>query len=169
MKRIISFISVFALLLTACTGEQGPPGFDGFDGQDGGIFVAQSFERTIDFLPEFGYEEFIQIPLTIELLETDMTLAYILWEQDPVTGNDVWRLIPQVVYTDSGSQFQYNYDYSFDEVRLFIDAPNNFNFNDLSAGATLNQTFRIVILPVDFVTSNNIDISNYNEVIEYVQ
>ncbi len=87
MKRIISFISVFALLLTSCTGEQGPPGFDG---QDGGIFVAQSFERTIDFLPEFGYEEFIQIPLTIELLETDMTLAYILWEQEAMMYGDLF-------------------------------------------------------------------------------
>ncbi len=166
MKRIITFISVFALLLTACEGPQGPPGLRG---QDGVIIVGQSFERTIDFLSEFGYETFIQIPLTIDLLETDMTLAYILWEQDPETGNDVWRLIPQIVYTDSGEQFQYNYDYSFDEVRLFIDAPISFNFNNLSPAATLNQTFRIVVLPVDLLNSNELDITNYNQVMEYVQ
>ncbi|GGW64436.1 hypothetical protein DFQ11_102113 [Winogradskyella epiphytica] len=172
MKRLLSALSVFAILLTSCTGEQGPPGFDGRDGQDGlnGVnFVGQSFERTIDFLPENNYEEYIVIPNSIELLDTDMTLAYILWEQDPNTGNDVWRLIPQIVYTDSGDQFQYNYDYSFDEVRLFIDAPNNVDLNTLSTGATLNQTFRIVILPVDFINSNNIDVTNYNQVIDYVQ
>jgi len=166
MNRILSFISVFALLLTACEGPPGPPGFNG---QDGVIIVGQSFERTIDFLPEFNYEKFIVIPLTIELLPTDMTLVYILWEQDPVTGNDVWRLIPQTVYTNSGEEFQYNYDYSFDEVRIFIDAPISFNFNNLSPAATLNQTFRIVVLPVDLVNSNNLDITNYNNVMEYVQ
>ena len=162
MKRITAFISVFALLFVACEGDPGPPGLNGVN------FVGQSFERTIDFLPEFGYETFIPIPLNIELLETDMTLVYILWEQDPVTGNDVWRLIPQIVYTDSGEQFQYNYDYSFDEVRLFIDAPLSFNFNSLSAAATLNQTFRIVVLPVDFINSNSVDITNYSEVEEYM-
>jgi hypothetical protein len=166
MKHILSFISVFTLLLTACTADQGPPGFNGNDGVN---LVGQSFQRTIDFLPESGYEKFIQIPLTIELLETDMTLAYILWEQDQFTGNDVWRLIPQIVYTDSGEQFQYNYDYSFDEVRLFIDAPINFNFNNLSTGATLNQTFKIVVLPVDLLNINDLDITNYDQVMEYTQ
>ena len=171
MKKIASLLFVVSLILTSCTGEQGPPGYDGYDGQDGldGVnFVGQSFERTIDFLPP-NYEQYIVIPSTIELLETDMTLVYVLWEQDPVTGNDVWRLIPQTVFTDSGELFQYNYDYSFDEVRLFIDAPLNFDRNNLSTAATLNQTFRIVVLPVDFIDSINLDVTNYNDVIEYLQ
>ncbi|WP_458626336.1 dihydrolipoamide dehydrogenase [Winogradskyella sp. PC D3.3] len=171
MKKIASLLFVVSLILTSCTGEQGPPGYDGYDGQDGldGVnFVGQSFERTIDFLPP-NYEQYIVIPSTIELFETDMTLVYVLWEQDPVTGNDVWRLIPQTVFTDSGELFQYNYDYSFDEVRLFIDAPLNFDRNNLSTAATLNQTFRIVVLPVDFIDSINLDVTNYNDVIEYLQ
>lgn len=165
MKKLLNFACLL-FLLTACEGEQGPPGPPGFDGV---YFVGQSFERTINFLPANNYEEYIVIPNTIELLPTDMTLAYILWEQDPVTGNDVWRLVPQTVYTDNGEEFQYNYDYSFDEVRLFIDAPLSFDFSTISTAATLNQTFRIVILPVDFVNSRNLDVTNYNNVMEYVQ
>lgn len=165
MKKLLGFACIL-FLLTACTGDPGPPGPPGFDGVN---FVGQSFERTISFTPQNNYQEFIVIPSNIELLDTDMTLAYILWEQDPVTGNDVWRLIPQTVYTDSGEQFQYNYDYSFDEVRLFIDAPVDFDFNNLPAAATLNQTFRIVVLPVDLINSTNLDVTNYNDVMEYVQ
>jgi len=166
MRKIASLVFALTFLITSCEGEQGPPGFDG---QDGVNFVGQSFERTIDFLPENNYEEYIVIPSSIDLYNTDMILAYVLWEQDPVTGNDVWRLIPQTIFTDSGELFQYNYDYSFDEVRLFIDAPASFNYNSLSSAATINQTFRIVVLPVDFVNSTNLDISNYDEVMEYVQ
>lgn len=169
MKKLTYLLLAFSLIFVACEGDPGPPGPPGFDGLDGGLIVAESFERTIDFLPGNNYEEFIVIPTAIELLPTDMILTYILWEQDPGTGNDVWRLIPQTVYTDSGEQFQYNYDYSFDEVRLFIDAPVNFDFGNLSAGATLNQTFRMIILPVDFVNSHNIDISNYIEVMDYIK
>ncbi len=164
MKKLcIAFLTIFAIVATSCEGDPGPPGADGVN------FVGQSFERTINFTPANNYEEYIQIPLTIELLPTDMTLVYILWEQDPLTGNDVWRLIPQTVYTDSGEEFQYNYDYAFDEVRVFIDAPVNFDFNSLSAAATLNQTFRVVVLPVDFVNSRNLNVNDYNEIKNYIQ
>ncbi|SDI44445.1 hypothetical protein [Winogradskyella thalassocola] len=169
MRKIASLLFALTFLLTACTGDQGPPGFDGQDGLNGVNFVGQSFERTIDFLPENSYEEYIVIPSSIDLFDTDMILTYVLWEQDPVTGNDVWRLIPQTVFTDAGELFQYNYDYSFDEVRLFIDAPASFDFNNLSSAATLNQTFRIVVLPVDFVNSSNLDITNYEDVMEYIE
>ena len=165
MKKLLSIVCLFALF-TACEGDPGPPGPPGFDGVN---IVGQSFERTINFTSANNYQEYIQIPLTIELLPTDMTLAYILWEQDPVTGNDVWRLVPQTVYTDAGGEFQYNYDYSFDEVRLFIDAPTGLDLNTLPAAATMNQTFRIVVLPVDFVNSIDLDITNFDSVMQYVE
>lgn len=165
MKKLLNFACLI-FLLTACEGDQGPPGPPGLDGV---YFVGQSFERTIDFTSANNYQEYIVIPSNIELLPTDMTLAYILWEQDPQTGNDVWRLVPQTVFTDNGEEFQYNYDYSFDEVRLFIDAPVNFDFSTISAAATLNQTFRIVILPVDFVNSRNLDVTNFDNVMQHVQ
>lgn len=166
MKKILSLVFATALVFTACTGDQGPPGPPGSNGVN---FVGQSFERTLDFLPEDNYENFIVIPNTIEVFPTDMTLVYILWEQDPVTGNDVWRLIPQTVYTDAGEEFQYNSDYSFDELRIFIDAPLSFDFNNLPTAATLNQTFRIVVLPVDLMNRNNLDITNFDSVMEFVQ
>lgn len=162
MRRILSFISVFTLLLTACEGDPGPPGLDG---QNSINIVAQSFETNeLDFLPENSFENTIPYPENIEILDTDMILVYLLWNEDP----DNWRLLPQTIYTETG-EFQYNFQDNFTGVSIFLDAPANFDFDTLLPGDTLNQIFRVVILPVDLVNNNNIDIGNYQEVIEYIQ
>ena len=164
MKKIVSFIIVFALLFTACEGPQGPPGFDGPPGQNGVNFVGQSFERTIDFTSVNNYEQLIIIPNNIEVLETDMILVYLLWDENP----DIWRLLPQTIYTSTGEEFQYNFDATFFDVNIFLDAPAGFDFNSLSSADTLGQTFRIVVLPVDLVNGSNIDVTNMNEVMNFV-
>lgn len=164
MKRILSFISVFALLLTACEGPQGPPGFDG---QNGVVIVGQSFERTINFTSTNNYQESIEIPTDIDLLETDMVLVYRLVDQ--IDGFDVWKLLPEIVYAENGGEFQYSFEHNFDFVTIYIDAPTTFDFNSLSDDERLGQTFRIVVLPVDFVNSSNLDITNYDDVLQYVQ
>jgi hypothetical protein len=161
MKRIFSFISVFALLLTACEGDPGTPGFNG---QNGVNFVGQSFETDpLDFFAENGYEQVVDFPVNIEILEGDMILVYLLWSQNP----DTWRLLPQIIYTDNG-QFQYNFQDNFDNVSIFLDAPSNFDFNSLQPNDTLNQTFRIVVLPIAFINSSDLDVNNFNEVMKFI-
>ncbi|WP_339626227.1 dihydrolipoamide dehydrogenase [uncultured Winogradskyella sp.] len=167
MKKIITFISIFALLLTACTGDQGPPGLTGLNGQNGVNFVGQSFESTISFATTNGYRETLEIPLDISLEESDMVLVYHLRGQ--IDDFDVWKLLPETVYLNSGEEFRYNFEHNFDFVSIFIESNPTFNFNLLSDDQRINQTFRIVILPVDFASSNNLDINNYNEVMNFVQ
>ena len=168
MKRIFYLIPVFALLLlTSCEGPQGPPGFDGFDGQNGVNFVGQSFERTFNFTAANNYQETFEIPLDIELFESDMVLVYRLVGQSG--GFDIWRLLPETVYTDDGGEFKYNFEHNFDFVTYYIEAPSTFDFNTLLDGDRLDQTFRTVILPVDFVNSNNLDINDFTEVMKHVQ
>ncbi|MEM5566859.1 dihydrolipoamide dehydrogenase [Psychroserpens sp. AS72] len=164
MKRIFYLIPVFALLLTACEGPQGPPGFDG---QNGVNFVGQSFERTINFTATNNYQVSFEIPLTIELLDTDMILVYRLVGQSG--GFDIWRLLPETVYTENGGEFKYNFEHNFDFVTLYIEGPSTFDFNTLLDGDRLDQTFRTVILPVDFVNSIDLDITNFTEVMKHVQ
>lgn len=164
MKRILTLISVFALLFTACEGDPGPPGFDGLDGVN---FVGQSFETNppIDFTSANNYQETVEIPLSIELLESDMVLVYRL--VDVVDGFDVWKLLPETIYTDT-SQFQYNFEHNFDFVTLFIDAPPTFDFNTILDSERLDQIFRIVILPVDFVNSIDLNVNDFYSVMNYV-
>jgi len=89
MKRILSLISVFALLLTSCEGDPGPPGFDGLDGLDGEIIASSAFEIEIDFNTANNFE-FIE-PYGFTVLPSDVTLVYILWdtsnEQDIMAFN----------------------------------------------------------------------------------
>jgi hypothetical protein len=165
MKKFsILFIAFLSILVTSCEGPAGPPGPPG---QNGVNFVGQSFERTTDlFAP--NYAATFEIPLNIELFESDMVLVYHLIGID-IDGFDIWRLMPDTVYTNDGQEFQYNFEHNFDFVTVFIEAPSTFDFNSLLPGDTLNQTFRIVILPVDFVSSNRLDISNYYEVEQFIK
>ncbi|MFT5925427.1 MAG: hypothetical protein ACI9WL_000162 [Rubritalea sp.] len=154
------FTLLFALVitLTACDGPQGPPGFDGVH------IVATSFETTVDFFAP-DYEVLIDYPATVTVFPNDMTLIYLLWDEVPGNNGgtvDVWRLLPQVIYSDFG-EFQYNFDATNGDARIFIDAPASTNLNQLSPADITAQTFRVVILPVD-LQSTTMDYSDYNAV-----
>lgn len=152
MKRIVSFITVFALLLTACSGE------DGQDGQDGGLLVSSAFEIELDFNAIDNYE--VIEPYGFDLFPFDVTLVYILW--DTVDGQDIWRLLPQSINFDDGSELTYNFDYTLTDVRFFLDG--NTNFNTLAPIWTQNQVFRVVVVPADNVGKTNVDHSNLEAV-----
>ncbi len=160
MKRILTLISVFALLLTACEGPQGPPGFDGFDGfdgQDGEIIKSSAFEIELDFNEANNYE-FIEA-YGFEVLPTDVTLVYILWET--INGQDVWRLLPQTVTFNDGD-LVYNFDFTQQDVRFFLDGSTD--LSALDDVWTLFQVFRVVVVPADNVGRR--DYSDINTVIE---
>lgn len=162
MRKIASLVFALTFLITSCEGEQGPPGFDG---QDGVNFVGQSFETLpLDFTANNSFEQSVLFPKNIEIDDDDMVLVYLLWDENP----DTWRLLPQTIYTDSG-EFQYNFQDNFTDVTIFLDAPSDFDFNTLLSGDTLNQVFRVVVLPIEYISRNNLDITNYDDVMEYVQ
>ncbi|NOY47134.1 MAG: hypothetical protein GXO84_02800 [Chlorobi bacterium] len=156
MKRILSLISVFALLLTACEGEPGPPGFDGLDGLDGAIIASSAFEIEINFNAANNFE-FIE-PYGFTVLPSDVTLVYILW--DTSNGQDIWRLMPQTVTFVDGS-LVYNFDFTQQDVRLFLDGTTD--FNALDSVWTQGQIFRVVVIPADNI--DGIDVSNINAVL----
>jgi len=162
MKRILSFIAVFALLLTSCTGPQGPPGFDGFDGfdgidgvngEDGGLIVASAFEIEVSFNPDNNFE-FIE-SYGFEVLPSDVTLVYIEWENDD--GEPIWRLLTQTEYFNDGV-LVYNYDFTQQNVRFFLDG--TVDFNTLDDTYTQNQAFRVVVVPADNI--DGLDTSNFD-------
>ena len=161
MKRIITFISVFALLLTACTGDQGPPGFDGRDGERGpqGFpgFVASAFEIEVNFNASNNFEYFE--PYGFEVFASDVTLVYIEWEVD--NGDPIWRLLPQTVYFDNGDVLAYNFDFTQQDVRFFLDGTAN--LNALDPIWTQNQAFRVVVIPAENI--DGIDFTDLDTVL----
>ena len=71
------------------------------------------------------------------------------------------RLLPQTTYLDDGI-LVYNYDFSQDDVRVFLDGTTN--FNTLDSSFTQNQLFRVVVVPADNV--DGLDTSNLDAVLQ---
>jgi hypothetical protein len=157
MRRILSFISVFALLLTACEGDPGPPGLDGLNGLDGVNIVAQSFEIVLDFTEENDYSFIEEYGPNFNILDSDVTLVYISWEVD--NGQDIWRLLPQTEYFEDGN-LVYNYDFTPVDVRFFLDG--TVDFASLDSSYTQEQVFRVVVVPADNI--GRLDLSDFEAV-----
>ncbi|WP_299521653.1 hypothetical protein [Winogradskyella sp.] len=157
MKRILSFITVFALVLTACEGDPGPPGPPGFDGLDSDQFAAEAFEIVLDFTPQNNYE-FIE-PYGFPVAQSSVTLVYISWEVD--NGQDIWRLLPQTVIFEDGNDLVYNFDFTQNDVRFFLEGSD---LDGLDAVWTQAQVFRVVVLPT--LNAGRLDVSNIDAVME---
>ena len=146
MKKIFSLLSLATLLLlSSCYIE------------NDNIQVAslsQVFETTVDFTNANDYSQLVNIPLDIEVYESDVVLVY--WLEDVIsdgTGGtfDVWTPLPQTIYTTQGS-FQYSFNNTFIDVFLFLQG--DINLDSLSSNLTNNQTFRIAIVGAEFAKTN---------------
>jgi len=163
MKKLAYTFLALAFLFN-CTGPQGPPGFDGFDGfdgqngQDGGLIVASAFEIEVDFNTDNNFE-YIE-SYGFEVFPSDVTLVYVLW--DTVDGQDIWRLMPQNAFLDDGSILTYNFDFTQEDVRFFLDGTAD--LQTLDDVWTQGQVFRVVVVPADNV--DGIDTSNLNLIME---
>ena len=146
MKKIFSLLSLATLLLlSSCYIE------------NDNIQVAslsQVFETTVDFTNANDYSQLVNIPLDIEVYESDVVLVY--WLEDVIsdgTGGtfDVWTPLPQTIYTTQGS-FQYSFNNTFIDVFLFLQG--DIKLDSLSSNLTNNQTFRIAIVGAEFAKTN---------------
>ncbi|OBX22316.1 hypothetical protein LX77_00154 [Gelidibacter algens] len=157
MKKTVSLLVLIAILLTSCTGDQGPIGPPGLDGIDGIPIAASAFEIDVNFndANEFSIAE----NYGFQVLISDVTLVYILWETN--NGQNIWRLLPQTVTFDDGNLI-YNFDFTQTDVRIFLEGTTN--FSTLDAEWTQNQVFRVVVIPADNV--DGVDLSNINEVMK---
>jgi len=153
VNKIGSFL-LMLFLFSACEGPTGPPGPPG---DDGAVLVANAFEIEVDFTAGNGYR--ILEDYGFEVFPFDVTLVYILWEQD--NGTDIWRLLPQVLEFPEG-QLQYNYDFTQTDVSIFLDG--TINFNILGSEWTQDQVFRVVVIPADNV--GLVNINNLEEVMK---
>ena len=165
MKKLflLAFVSV---VISSCEqGPQGPPGRDGFDGIDGlNGEEAYVFEYQFDFTaPE--YSALLELPNDFNMLDSDVMLAYLLWEVTE-DGTEIWRALPQSLYFQDGI-LEYNYDFTKFDASIFLDG--TVNLNGLGADLTENWIARLVVVPGLFSGRSVIDFSNYDEVREFYQ
>ena len=153
MKKISLLLSFITVLFISCEGDQGPAGFDGTDGLIGSIFEAE-----ITFNSGNGFEDAVDIPTSINVLDTDVVVAFTLNGTD-TSGNDIWEPLPQTLFIDNDILL-YGYDFTTSDVRFFLDG--TLDFSTLNSDFTDNIIFRIAVIPADAAAS--IDTSNFNEV-----
>jgi hypothetical protein len=164
MKNLLLFI--ITSLLFSCSGPDGPPGPPGPKGSPGqNAFIAEVFEiENIDF----GFDNIknaykITRTLNPNIIDSDVLLIYALADVQPV-NIPVWQQIPNTIFVAPGKQL--NYDFEFTKKEFTIYARGNYDLST-TTDYILKQTFRIVIVPGQFSkNTNNIDYSNYNEVIK---
>lgn len=124
----------------------------------------QVIELTnVNFTSANGYSRLFEFNPAI--LDNDMVLVYLL---DSVSNNtDIWRPLPQVYYlTDNLGPYEvrYNFDFTRFDVRLFMTSDD---WSAVTSDYTLNQIFRVVILPgYRTRSSSQINLDNFDEVVK---
>lgn len=153
MKKLIKFTFTAAtlfLLLTSC-GERGPVGPEGPQGPQGPAgpsVLPTSFEFEVDLLQSNNFEFFRDIPSQIEVLESDVVLAFVFEDYIEEDDLEVWRKLPVIEFTQNGTQLL-DYDFTFVDVRIFLDANYQLGPADEYAGLLI----RAVHVPADFVNA----------------
>ena len=146
MKKILLLLSLSSLLLlSSCYIVNDTINLSTFN---------QVFETTIDFTSSNDYSQMVDIPIDIEVYESDVILVY--WLEDVISDGsgdtfDVWTPLPQTIYTNQGS-FQYSFNHTFIDVFLFLQG--DINLDSLSSNLTNNQTFRIAIVGAEFAKTD---------------
>jgi hypothetical protein len=155
MKRILSLITVFTLLFTACEGDPGPPGPPGPRGFDGESAPAIEVTRSFN-APNYDAE----VIFDFEVFSSEVALVYLRWEVLD-NGVEIWRLIPQTIIFEDGNDLVYNFDFTQFDVRLFLEGSD---LNNLDPIWTQNQRFRIVVIPT--TDYGRVDLSDIDAVME---
>lgn len=152
MKKIITLLAVVAMFgFQGCEGPEGPPGMPGQDGADGllGAVYENSATNYYNFTVNNNFKIRFNFP---ELLyDSDVVLVYRLGGVDG--GKAVWEFLPETYYFDDGRRdFSFNYNFTYSYVDIYL------NGNDLETvpdAYRLEQIFRIVVVPADFVSKVN--------------
>jgi len=150
MKKIFLLIAITgSLIFSSCEGDPGPPGAPGIN------ILGQVFEVTVNFTAGNDFSRLVTIPSNVEVFESDVILVY--WLEDVVpdgTGGtiDVWSQLPQTIYLDGGGSFQYTFNHTFIDVLLFLQG--DVDLTTLGSGFTIDQVFRIAIVPSEFADAN---------------
>ncbi|RYZ84526.1 MAG: hypothetical protein EOP06_17930 [Proteobacteria bacterium] len=158
MKRLLFlFAAIGMTALTSCEGDQGP------QGPPGASTEASVFElNSVDFNFNSGYFISGSYPSNLQVLDSDVVLMYRLSDLID-SSTPIWQQIPRTLFSEAG---EVDYDFDFSAIDFQIYVGGTF---ELTPEYTGNQTFRIVVIPGQFVDRSaapKVDLSDYNAVIK---
>lgn len=127
--------------------------------------IAQMRDVTGNFNNANGY----LITQGINILSTDVVLLYRNINSNTSAAAE-WQLMPKTYYLSGGREFDYNFLFTAQNLKIFTDA--NFDEGTMSAAENssflTNQTFRIVLIPANASKgAQQVDQKDYNAVVKY--
>lgn len=181
MKKISTLLIGAFFALASCTTDsvQGPPGPPGPQGPEGISGVNGFVGTAIDVTGDMTAENFYTLTLyfddiNLEVLESDAVLVYVKVGdgQDDANGVpiEIFRALPQT-YFQGDKTVQYNFDFTFEDVFIFLDGINSdgteLDFAALDEEFRLNQKFRVIVIPADFAQNRKqLDLTNMKSVMK---
>lgn len=181
MKKISTLLIGAFFALASCTTDsvQGPPGPPGPQGPEGISGVNGFVGTAIDVTGDMTAENFYTLTLyfddiNLEVLESDAILVYVKVGdgQDDANGVpiEIFRALPQT-YFQGDKTVQYNFDFTFEDVFIFLDGINSdgteLDFAALDEEFRLNQKFRVIVIPADFAQNRKqLDLTNMKSVMK---
>ncbi len=168
MKKYLAIL-VLSVVIASCSGDRGPMGPSGPQGPPGVNILGQVYEVSINFTNTNGFAAGFDFPQDIEVFESDVVLVYRLADVIPDSSGpiDVWEMLPATYFLPQGIVY-YGFDHSFLGVDIFMDGTADLMLTSLQ-DFTLDQVFRIAIVPADFAERTDIDIANFNQVLNNLQ
>ncbi|MCW2119255.1 hypothetical protein [Flavobacterium sp. 7A] len=162
MKKIITLFAIVGFLsLSSCTVQ------DNNGTTVNNTKPAQAFEiKNIDLNKvtsnEYNLSGTFNFEIGGDLFDNETVLIYRL-TGTVNSSTPIWQLIPRTLSWSNGDVLQYYYDFS--KVDFVITAYGNYNLLNRSEFID-NQTYRVVILPSDLLSSVNVE--NYDDVLSKI-
>lgn len=127
--------------------------------------ISYVFEvNKINFSATFNSETYVGFDSKV--YTGDVVLVYRYDGADSQTGKDIWTPLPESHYYPDGTlYFGYKFDFTQDNVRIFIDG-FGLNVNPIPSNFVVDQIFRIVIVPGD--DGINMNKTDYYTIIEKI-
>lgn len=123
--------------------------------------ISEVWEYNRSFTTTNNFSNLITYPHAI--YSSDMVLIYRL--SSVVNGVDVWKLLPETYYFNSGVlDFRYDYDFTKYDVNVYMEG---FDLAGVSPAYRANQILRVVVIPGFFGNKNSttVNFNDYNAVL----
>lgn len=153
MKKILLLFSAVGMLgLTSCVSDDDDVDYD---------TISEVFEvNNVNFTDAGDFT--VTVPLDPTIYSSDVVLVYRLAGADPL-GDDIWEPIP-TSYSLNEGELKFFTDFSVNSVAIYLES----DFDPmLRQDFSLNQTFRIVIVPGYF--SNTVDTNDFDAVMSALE
>lgn len=160
MKRIFLLLAVGAMTaLIGCSNDDDRV----YNDND---TIAEVFEiNNVNFVGDVNGEYGIIYDLVPQIYTSDMVLVYRLAGSSG--GNDIWEPIPKTIYFDNGSELDYNFDFTINDISIYLGYTDT---SALSPAFINNQVFRVVIIPGYFsgkgAAASSVDFTDYKAVLK---